>query len=69
MQDVYTFGAPRDAAAALARLQAVTAAQVQAVFRQMLASPAAVALAGSVPARARTRAAELFAAAAVDEEA
>ena len=69
VQDVYTFGAPRDAAVGLARLQAVTPAQVQAVFQQMLASPAAVALAGSVPARARTRAAELFAPAAVDEEA
>ncbi|MBA4177271.1 MAG: insulinase family protein, partial [Leptothrix sp. (in: Bacteria)] len=67
VQDVYTFGAPRDAAAALARLQAVTPAQVQAVFRQMLASPAALALAGSVPARARTRAAQLFAPAALSE--
>lgn len=60
-QEVFTFGAPRDAAAALARLQAVTAPQVQAAFQAMLASPAAVALAGNVPARARTRAAELFA--------
>jgi len=59
-QEVFTFGAPRDGAATLARLQAVTPAQVQAAFTTMLASPAAVALAGSVPARARTRAAELF---------
>ncbi|MDO9075368.1 MAG: pitrilysin family protein [Rubrivivax sp.] len=60
-QEVFTFGTPQDAAVVLARLQAVTAPQVQAAFRTMLASPAAVALAGSVPSRARTRAAELFA--------
>ncbi len=61
VQEVYTFGAPRDSTATLARLQAVTPPQVQAAFERMLASPAAVALAGTVPARARTRAAELFA--------
>ncbi|MDP2004385.1 MAG: pitrilysin family protein [Rubrivivax sp.] len=60
VQDVFTYGAPRDSAAELARLQAVTAAEVQAVFARMLASPAAVAMAGTVPARARSRAAELF---------
>ncbi len=60
-QEVFTFGAPRASAHTLARLQAVTAPQVQAAFQAMLASPAAVALAGSVPARARTRAAEVFA--------
>lgn len=60
-QEVFTFGRPRDAAQALARLQAVTAAQVRDAFAQMLASPAAVALAGTVPPRARERAAALFA--------
>jgi predicted Zn-dependent peptidase len=59
-QEVFTFGAPRDSAEMLARLQAVTAPQVRAAFQAMLASPAAVALAGSVPARARARAAALF---------
>ena len=60
-QEIFTFGAPRDSTDTLARLQAVTPAQVQVAFRTMLASPAAVALAGSVQARARTRAAEVFA--------
>ena len=60
-QDLFTFGRVRDAEEGVARLQAVTAQQVRAVFAQMLASPAAVALAGSVPARARERAGALFA--------
>jgi predicted Zn-dependent peptidase len=59
-QDLYTFGHLRNARAGLAQLQAVTAAQVTAVFGQLLATPAAVALAGSVPARARERAGALF---------
>ena len=60
-QDLFTFGRLRDADEALARLQAVTAQEVCAVFTRMLTTPAAVALAGSVPARARERAAALFA--------
>ncbi|MBK6470819.1 MAG: insulinase family protein [Betaproteobacteria bacterium] len=69
VQDVYTFGHPRDTHEGLARLQAVTAAEVRGVFATMLASPAAVALAGSVPARARSRAAALFATGEGDEAA
>jgi predicted Zn-dependent peptidase len=59
-QDLYTFGHLRDARTNLARLQAVTAAEVAAVFGQLLGQPAAVALAGSVPGRARERAEALF---------
>ena len=69
VQDVYTFGHPRDTREGLARLQAVTAAEVRGVFATMLANPAAVALAGSVPARARSRAAALFATGEGDEAA
>ncbi len=60
VQEVFTFGQPRDAAQAQARLQAVTPAQVRQAFSSMLVSPAALALAGSVPPRARERAAALF---------
>lgn len=61
-QDLFTFGQLRDAQHGLAQLQAVTAEQVRAVFVRLLAGrPAAVALAGSVPARVRERAAALFA--------
>ena len=63
-QDLFTFGRLRDTHQLLSRMQAVTAHDVQAVFARMLASPAAVALAGSVPARARERAMALFAAGA-----
>ena len=59
-QDIYTFGRPRDTAESLARLEAVTAPQLRAVFERMLAGRAAVALAGSVPARVRERALALF---------
>jgi predicted Zn-dependent peptidase len=60
VQDVFTFGAPRDPAQALQRLQAVSAAQVQAAFQQLQAGPPALALAGSVPAHAREHLAGLF---------
>ncbi len=60
-QDLFTFGRLRDTRDSLARLQAVTAVELQAVFSAMLASRAAVALAGSVPAKARDCAGELFA--------
>jgi predicted Zn-dependent peptidase len=60
-QDLFTFGRVRDAEEGVARLQAVTAQQLREAFAQMLASPAAVALAGSVPARVRERAGALFA--------
>ncbi|PXW94327.1 putative Zn-dependent peptidase [Sphaerotilus hippei] len=59
-QDLFTLGRLRDPQDGLRRLEAVTAAEVQAVFRQLLDSPAAVALAGRVPARARERAQALF---------
>ena len=59
-QDLFTFGRLRDPREELARLQAVTAHELRAVFERMLASPAALALAGSVPARARERATALF---------
>ncbi len=59
-QDLYTFGRLRDAQEALAGIQAVTAAEVGAVFGGLLAGRAAVALAGSVPAKARDRAVALF---------
>jgi predicted Zn-dependent peptidase len=69
VQDIFTFGRLRDTQEWLQRLQAVTADQVRGVFVHMLQSPAAVALAGSVPARARERAGALFAAGAAGEEA
>ncbi len=59
-QDLYTFGHLRNSRDSLARLQAVSAPEVAAVFGQLLAGRAAVALAGSVPAQARQRAAALF---------
>ena len=59
-QDLFTFGHPRDPADSLARLQAVTAAEVQDVFAAMQPGRAAVALAGQVPARVRARAEALF---------
>ena len=58
--DVFTFGRPRDTAESLSRLLAVTTAQVREAFERILASPAALALAGSVPARVRERAVTLF---------
>jgi predicted Zn-dependent peptidase len=67
-QDVFTFGRVRDTQEWLQRLQAVSADEVRAVFGRMLQNPAAVALAGSVPARVRERAGALFAAGAVGEE-
>jgi len=63
-QDLFTFGHVRDTQEWLQRLQAVSAAQVREVFTRMLQSPAAVALAGSVPARVREKAAALFTAGA-----
>ncbi|CAD5370131.1 Mitochondrial processing peptidase-like protein [Rubrivivax sp. A210] len=60
VQEVYTHGRPRSTAEHLARLQAVTPDQVQQTFATLLASPPAVALAGSVPARMRERVAALF---------
>jgi predicted Zn-dependent peptidase len=61
-QDVFTFGQLRDPRDWLARLQAVSAAEVREVFAHMLASRGAVGLAGSVTARARERAERLMAA-------
>jgi predicted Zn-dependent peptidase len=59
-QDLFTFGHLRDPAASLRQLQAVRAADVQAVFARQLAQPAAVGLAGSVPARLRATVSDLF---------
>jgi len=59
-QDVFTFGRLRDSREWLERLQAATAQDVREAFGRMLGSTAAVALAGSVPARARERAVALF---------
>ena len=61
-QDLFTFGRLREPHEWLQQMQAVTAAEVRAAFEKMLQTPAAVALAGSVPARARERATALFAA-------
>jgi predicted Zn-dependent peptidase len=61
-QDVFTFGQLRDPRDWLARLQAVSAAEVREVFARMLASRGAVGLAGSVTARAREQAERLMAA-------
>lgn len=58
-QELFTFGQMRDPGEWLARVRAVTAAQVQGVFQRMLQSRAAVGLAGSVPAKLKDRAAVL----------
>jgi predicted Zn-dependent peptidase len=60
-QDLFTFGRLRDTHEWLAQLHAATAQHARDAFAGMLAGPAAVALAGSVPARARERATQLFA--------
>jgi predicted Zn-dependent peptidase len=59
MQEWCCLGRPRSPAQALRRLQAVTPAQVRQAFASMLASPAAVALAGGLPARAGERVRDL----------
>ena len=59
-QELFTFGQLRDPLEGLARLQAVTPRQLRDEFARMLSSRAAVALAGSVPARVRERAEALF---------
>ena len=61
VQDVLAFGQVRDHAAWLHALHAVETAQVQAVFATMQQRTGAVALAGSVPVRAREQASALFA--------
>ncbi|QPF76841.1 insulinase family protein [Roseateles sp. DAIF2] len=65
--DLFSFGHLREPQAWLDRLQAVSAAEVRAVFARMHqgggadgGQPAALALAGSVPAKVRERAAALF---------
>ncbi|MET0518742.1 MAG: pitrilysin family protein [Burkholderiaceae bacterium] len=67
-QDLFTLGRLRDTQAWLARLQAVSAEDVRAVFLRLRdrrgGAAAAVALAGSVPTKVRERAAALFTAAA-----
>ncbi|WP_257826253.1 hypothetical protein [Rhizobacter sp. J219] len=58
-QELFTFDRLREPGEWLTRLQAVDALQVQRVFQRMLASRAAVGLAGSVPARLKEHAATL----------
>jgi predicted Zn-dependent peptidase len=65
-QDVFVFGRPRDTAVHIEQLRAVSALAVQAAFAAMLASPVAVALAGSVPASTRIQAERLFGLAAAE---
>ncbi|MBL8306887.1 MAG: insulinase family protein [Rubrivivax sp.] len=60
VQEVFALGRPADPASAMARLRALTADDVRAVFRQMQAAVPAVALAGQVPAAVRLRAQALF---------
>ncbi|WP_428504207.1 M16 family metallopeptidase [Roseateles sp.] len=61
-QELFSFGQLRDPQRAMAQLQAVSAEQVQAVFAQLLlpGQRPALALAGSVPQRARACAQALF---------
>lgn len=62
-QELFNFGRLRDPKDAMAQMQAVTGAQVQAVFEQLLQPDRprpAIALAGSVPQRARACAEALF---------
>ncbi|MDC6169474.1 M16 family metallopeptidase [Paucibacter sp. XJ19-41] len=61
-QELFTLGRLRDTQQWLDQLQAVTAAEVGAVFASLLdrQRPAAIALAGSVPAKVRERAQRLF---------
>ena len=54
-QDLYVHGRVRSAAELEAGIESVTAGQVRDVFQRMLASGAALALAGKVPAGARER--------------
>lgn len=60
-QEVWTWGCPRDPNAWLQSLHDLTAEDVRSVFTRMLASRAAVGLAGSVTAQARQTAQTLFA--------
>ncbi|MGN6828536.1 M16 family metallopeptidase [Paucibacter sp. M5-1] len=61
-QELFTLGRLRDTQHWLDQLQAVTTAEVGAVFASLLdrQRPAAIALAGSVPAKVRERAQRLF---------
>jgi len=59
-QDLFTFGQLRNPTAWLAHLDAVSPREVQAVFARMLARPAAVGLAGGVPASLASCIADLF---------
>ncbi|MBQ0946088.1 insulinase family protein [Ideonella sp. 4Y16] len=60
VQELFTLGRLRADGEWLERLDAVTPAQVQAVFRQQQAGRAAVGVAGSVPQRLREQAAPWF---------
>lgn len=59
-QELFTFGRLREPAEALARLDALPASAVQAVFASLLAGPAAMGLAGAVPRALVARAQGLF---------
>lgn len=59
-QDLFTFGRLRDPSAWLAKLRDTSADEVRLVFEGMLAGQPAVALAGSVPVKARETAAAMW---------
>ncbi|HEX5634365.1 MAG TPA: pitrilysin family protein [Gemmatimonadales bacterium] len=60
-QDLFVFGRVRPRDELLAQVQAVTPAQLRATFERLLATRAAVALAGKVPQQAGERVVELVA--------
>jgi predicted Zn-dependent peptidase len=60
VQDLFCFGRLRDHEAWMERLETVSAREVRQVFVRALKQKPALALAGSVPAKARTRAEALF---------
>ncbi|HEX6361447.1 MAG TPA: pitrilysin family protein [Albitalea sp.] len=60
-QDLFVFGRVRPREELMAQIEAVTAAQLRATFARLLATRAAVALAGKVPQQAGDRVVELVA--------
>jgi predicted Zn-dependent peptidase len=58
-QDLFVFGRVRPRGEVMARVEAVTAAQVRAAFEDMLSARASIAIAGRVPERAKDRVVEI----------
>ena len=58
-QDLFAFGRVRSRAEVMARVEAVTAAEVRAAFERMLSARASIAIAGRVPERAKDRVVEI----------